>query len=438
MNTAVIRQDWAGRIIDGRFTLLEWLGGTGASGVFLTQLAGDPPRKAALKLIPADVGDAEAFMAAWSAAAVLSHPHLMRLFHTGRCRIDNVELLYVVTEYAEENLSEIIPTRPLTTAETREMLDPVLDALSCLHGKGFVHGRLKPSNIMVVGNELKLSTDRLYLSGRLWKHLPAPGVYDAPETATRMSAAADVWSLGVTLVETLTQQRPSWDKSTGADPLVPETVPQPYAGIARACLRRDPTLRCSVDEVKDRLELARTLPAIADKADKWKPTSFPIAAVVAGVVALLALIAVLVLRSHRTSPATPAPSSMPAEPQASATPQPSGEPQASAGPQTSGSTVKGAVAARVMPEVSPGASATIRGTVKVATRVAVDSNGHVSDASFQAPGPSRYFARQALEASQRWSFRPPQVDGRAVASTWVLHFEFRQSGVEVTPVETAP
>ena len=72
-----------------------------------------------------------------------------------------VRLLYVVMEYAEENLSEILPQRPLSSAEARDMLPPVLDALAYLHGKGFVQGRLKPSNIMAVADQVKLSSDGL-------------------------------------------------------------------------------------------------------------------------------------------------------------------------------------------------------------------------------------------------------------------------------------
>ena len=103
----------------------------------------------------------------------------MRLFHAGRCQIDDDVQLYVVTEYAEENLSQILPERPLTPTEAREMLDPVLDALSYLHERGFVHGALKPSNIMVVENQLKLSVDSIEVAGKLGKHLSTLSVYDA-------------------------------------------------------------------------------------------------------------------------------------------------------------------------------------------------------------------------------------------------------------------
>src|ERR1035437_5184033 len=150
MNTAIIRSDWVGRSIDGRFPLLQWLGGAEGSGVFLTELPEHPPQKAAIKLIPADGRDAEAQITEWVAKMPLVHPHLMRLFYTGQCLADGAPLLYAVTEYAEENLAEILPERSLTPTEVSEMLAPLLDALSYLHEKGLAHGRLKPSNIPVV------------------------------------------------------------------------------------------------------------------------------------------------------------------------------------------------------------------------------------------------------------------------------------------------
>ena len=41
------------------------------------------------------------------------------------------------------------------------MLPPVVDALSYLHGRGMVFGHLKPSNIMVVDDLLKLPVDSM-------------------------------------------------------------------------------------------------------------------------------------------------------------------------------------------------------------------------------------------------------------------------------------
>ena len=260
MNTQVLI-GLTGRTIDERFPLLEWLGNVGQRGVFRTEFEGAQTQKAAIWLISADAEDARAEVEGWAASACLSHPHLAHLFAHGQCVIDATELLYVVTELPEESLSEVLPVRPLTPAETGEMLTPVLDALSYLHGKGLVHGHLQPSNILVIGDQLKLSTDSLQCAGNSIKLTAAPQIYDAPETETwPISAAADVWSLGVTLVEALTQRTPAWDKSAGGDPVVPEQVPEPFADIARRCLRHAPALRCTLKEIKSLLDPSAVLP----------------------------------------------------------------------------------------------------------------------------------------------------------------------------------
>ena len=80
---ASIRAEWEGRLIDGRFALLEWLGGSEDRGVFLTVLQG--VRKAAIKLIPAEGAEADELIARWEKARTLSHPHLMGVLETGRC-----------------------------------------------------------------------------------------------------------------------------------------------------------------------------------------------------------------------------------------------------------------------------------------------------------------------------------------------------------------
>ncbi len=324
MNTAMIRSDWVGRIIDGRFALIQWLGGSAWSGVFLTELQqGDRTHKAAIKLIPADAGDAEAQISCWAMTTNLSHPHLMRLFYAGRCQIDGVPLLYAVTEYSEEILSQILQDRPLTLTETREMLGQVLDVLSYLHGKGFVHGSLKPSNILVVDDQLKLSSDNLHVAGKPGKDPSAMGVYDAPEIAVgNVFPAADTWSLGVTLVETLTGHPPVWDRSPHREPIVPESIPQPFADIIRECLRLDPVQRCTLSDFKAHLEPARSLMQPAAKTTgRTAPFKLRMAGLIAAVLVLLAIVTVLQLRSHRTEPSSPAEKQQPAPAESALQPQ---------------------------------------------------------------------------------------------------------------------
>lgn len=447
MDTATMRSDLVGSVIDQRFTLLEWLGGSGGSGVFLTELDEYPSRKAAIKLIPADAENAKALIAGWAAASSLSHPHLLRLLRTGRCQIGDAELLYVVTEYAEEVLSEILPEQPLTPQMAREMLDPLLDALAYLHGKGFVHGRVKPSNIMVVDDRLKLSCDNLHAAGRLGRRSPASSVYDAPESGSRpITPAADVWSLGITVVEALTQHPPVWDRADNSDPVVPESIPQPFLEIAQRCLRRDPLLRCTLSDVKTRLGSDLSQSGRAGQTGKTQPGRLRMAMLAAAGLVVISGIAWMLVRSHKApaslltpSLATPSLPTVvkPSVPAIAAVQPPSPAPAAMA--QTSkGGLVKGEVAERVMPEVPEKARVTIQGKIDVSVRAAVGPGGDVSDASFQSPGPSKYFANLALQAARNWKFKPAQADGQAVSSVWLLRFQFRQTGTEVVPVEVSP
>ncbi|PYU49352.1 MAG: hypothetical protein DMG53_05455 [Acidobacteria bacterium] len=242
-----------GQVIDNRFRLRQYLGGSDDSAVFLTQLAGPQTQKAAIKFIPAGP-TSDLQLSLWRRATELAHPNLMRILDIGRCRLENRDRLYIVLEYAEENLSQILPLRPLTASEGRETLEPLLDVLVYLHSKGLVHSRIKPSNILASADQLKLSSDTLFPIGECRKSSGKFDAHDAPETAASpLSAAADVWSLGITLVETLTQRVPVLQPGNQADPIVPDTLPQPFLDIARHALRRDPRRRWSIAEIAARL-----------------------------------------------------------------------------------------------------------------------------------------------------------------------------------------
>jgi TonB family protein len=242
-----------GQVIDNRFRLRHYLGGTDDSAVFVTQLPEPESKKAAIKFIPAGP-NADAQISLWLRVMQLAHPNLLRIFDVGRCRLENRDRLYVVMEYAEEDLSQIIPVRALSPSEAREMLEPVLDVLVYLHGNGLVHSRIKPSNILASADQLKLSSDSLAPIGESRKASGKFDAHDAPETATSpISPAADVWSLGMTLLETLTQRTPAMQPGSQADPAVPDTLPQPLLDVARHSLRRDPRRRWTVPEIAGRL-----------------------------------------------------------------------------------------------------------------------------------------------------------------------------------------
>jgi TonB family protein len=443
VSSAYLSSDCIGCVIDGKFTLLRWLGGTEQSSVFLTELEGDPAQKAAIKLCRANAVDAETRIAQWAVARTLSHPHLMSLFDTGCCEVNGEDLLYVVSEYAEEVLSEILRERPLTPGETREMLGPVLEVLSWLHTRHLVHGHLKPSNFMVVNDRLKLSADRLHAAGEPGRASPRPGEYDAPEVAFgKMSPAVDLWSLGIVLVEALTQRPPLWDGSGGGESVVPASIPPPFFGIVRECLRVDPAHRCTLSGVKDSLVTSGVRDYLvaaqtAERADSITttppsgnlPSRTPVM-IAGGVLAVGVIVTSLIIGfHHRPMPPAVSQSSAPAVHLQS--------PATGAQPHQR-SVVKGVVAYPAIPDVAQNIRDTIHGHVRVRIGLQVDSGGSVSDATIDSPGPSRYFANRALQTARDWKFRPAEIDGRAVGSRWILEFHFGQDGTTITPTETSP
>jgi len=465
---------WEGQVVNEEFQLLRYLGGSEHSAVFLTRRADREPQEVAIKLISANAQDPDLQLSWWELAAKLSHPHLLRLFQRGRCQLEGTDLLYAVTEYAEESLAQIIPYRPLTPAETRDMLQSVLDALAYIHAKGFVHGDIKPANIMAVSDQIKVSSDGLCGAGESSRVLGTPSIYAAPEIVegAGMSAAADVWSLGMTLVESLTQSPPVWGGTEQGELVLPETLPEPFLDIASHCLRRVPQSRWTVAAIAARLR--QTAPAPTARAPQEKEIAQPKSAfakwgyAVPAAAAGLLLLAIFGARLiHRQPGAAPAPSSpvessaklgaeagQPAQiPGDKNTTLPSSAPASTAAKtgaaknavaknaaveNSTGARVQGAVAQQVLPDVSRSALRTIHGKLKVRVKVTVDSSGNVTLAKFDSRGPSRYFADHTLRAAQQWTFTPPQIDGKSVPSEWMLKFEFDRSGANVRPAQTFP
>jgi TonB family protein len=431
---------WEGRVADGKFPLRQWLGGSDQSAVFLTERAGDATQKAVVKLIAADGPDGEQ-LSRWADAARLAHPHLLRLFERGRCQIDDTQLLYVVMEYAEENLAEILPLRPLAPAEAAEMLRPTAEALVFLHKAGFVHARIHPSNIMAVGDQLKISGDGLRRAGER-NNARALSVYDAPEVATAgPSPAADIWSLGVTLVAVLTQNEPKVNSSGPGPGSVTETIPLPFREIARQCMQVDPRQRCTVGDILSQIQPRSPVSqptAGARMAEAHIREERPKRWIVPIVVAGLLLVALIGIKFMSHPPAIPAgetrPASAPAGTPATKTSAPFSEDRK---PAQKG-VVRGSVLQQVQPDVSRSAQNTITGRFKVSVQVEVDASGNVSQAKLAFPGPSAYFANHALAAARSWKFNPPQVDGEAAASEWMLRFQFSRASIQAFPSEIKP
>lgn len=451
-------EQWRGQVIQGKYRLDQYLGGSDRAAVFLSSSTQPGAQKVAVKLVLVSAANADAQLLRWKQAANLSHPHLMRVLEFGRCDLKGAaNLLYLASEYAEESLAQILPQRPLTPSEAQEMLRPVLDVLAYLHQAGFVHGHLRPSNVQAVNDQLKLSSDGIVKinepSGRAKRDS-----YDPPETATMMtSPAGDVWSVGMLLCEAFTQQLPSVsatakDNPMQEDPAISASIPEPFQEIVRDCLRVDPRRRWTVERIAGWFRLG--LPTAADTISVPREPSVKrgFLILIAAVILIVVVVAGIEMRgphhesasdtSPQTSsgvenpqiPSRPSPQSEQARPPVLSDPiNPSAKPFDRGPSRPDSAVLPPGVIHQVMPAPSQGARNTVHGKVRVAVKVAVDASGNVTDVTFVSHGPSEYFARLAHDAAQQWKFAPAQMDGPNMASEWLLKFAFGRKGTEVSP-----
>jgi TonB family protein len=451
---------WDGRIVNGKYRLRQFLADQAGIAVYLTDVNGST---AVIKLLAADATQASAQVASWKLAAQLSHPNLVRVFETGLWHADDEhDLQFAVMENCEESLDAVLRQRPLTPGEVRQMLTPALDALKYLQQHSVVHGQLNPANILASGDQLKLSTDHLRRCTETDRALFS-GPYDAPERAAgTISLSSDIWSLGMTLHETLTRRLPTLNKDGGLE--ISEKIPSPFDEVVKQCLTPERQSRPSIAAIASLLEkpvpvliINREAPAtpnpgvpLADtrivqpepstststlgrfeESGRAWPNMVEKRPVLIAVAALIVLFAVLlgVRYSGRTKevPSFAPSGAISQQATASATRTPA---IVHSGSEASAN-ASGSVLQQVMPDISSHARSTIHGTVKVRIKVAVTAEGKVSRAELAARGPSQYFSRQALEAARQWTFAPPRLNGKAEPSAWILRFEFRGSGTRV-------
>ena len=487
--------DWEQDVIDGRFPLLQWLGSSDHSQVFRTE---HRLNSATIKLVPSRLVSAQTELTRWLAAASLKQPHLISLLDYGHCRLHEQEYLFVAMEYADETLSEILPLRALHPEEVQGLLGPVLDALAFLHERGWVHARVQPTNILVVGDQIKLAGDTAVRASTV--SLPVrTSLYDPPD-ASRLTAAADVWALGVTLIEALTQHAPL--PQTAEAPALPDGLPVALSHLIQRCVRIDPADRPTTPALWAELTglerapvllpapatptppaaptvpTAPALPSVlsvpavpaATRSGATSPTEsrsrawWPGAAVLAGV-GIIGAIALHFassgtsgrLREARTTPAASAPADTPANPPTTAPTTPlvaatGAPPRASAERRVASAAPPAPVAAAAaaaiaapagsadvrhqeLPSVPQHSANTIHGHFDVVVRVLVDSSGQVIGAALDRPGPSPYFARLSASAARRWTFvRSGSPEPRA----WRLVFQYSRDGVKAHEESAGP
>jgi TonB family protein len=476
---------WQGHVINSEFRLGRCLGSSDHSGVYLTRSAALGAADLAIKLVPTNRALAEQLLPRWKRASALTHPHLLRHLAWGGCQLEGLPYLYLVMEHADQTLAQLLSRRALTTEEARALLAPSLDALNFLHRQGLVQGQLKPTNILVVGEELKLASDTIRRVGEGAISTYALTAYDPPEGRQgNTSPAGDIWALGVTLFEALTRRvllatgevrdevspppelapdlRELLIRCVSTDPRRRPSIADLLAAKSAPDARADPTTGTAAEtaaQPADELDargspappedILLSMPVVAaapaatataamiaapEVAAAPAPTAARetaavprprkrLVAVFAGIAVAAAAIALISRLSNSPVP----PPTVGSDTEAPRETPPSTAP-ASAGPAAPvQGEVPGAATAihQVIPQVSVSARNTIHGHIKVWVRVVVAPDGSVLTAVVDRSGPSSYFKRLALEAAKQWTFPPAQGPARR---TMQVQFDFSRDG----------
>ena len=459
---------WQGHVVHDVFPLGRCLGYSDHSGVFLTKSAAPGPSEVAIKLVPTNRTLAESLLPRWKRAGGIVHPHLLGLLQSGGCQLDGLPYLYVVMEYADQTLAQLLQRRALTDDEAREMLRPTLGALAFLHGLDLVHGQLKPANILVVGDQLKLASDTIRRVTEDTMRAKAPTVYDPPEARHGSSSTAgDIWALGVCLFEALTRRPPSGRGERSEAVALPADFSPAFRDIVARCLNPSPQNRPSVTELVDwargqpagslpdaTLQPAAivpleptapepkpprmTLPPAAREAARpassmtQSPNPRALLTAVLGAVVILALgwTGMRMVRSQRTAAPPPAPEGSLSQTPGAAAPVPADVRKPVSRvlppkPTRSELATSPLALHEVIPDVSQGARRTIIGHIKVSVRVIVEQDGSVYAATLDRFGPSRYFQRLSIEAAKKWTFPPTNTQSRRLMQ---IRFDFSRDG----------
>jgi eukaryotic-like serine/threonine-protein kinase len=272
----------------GDYEILSLLGAGGMGRVYRVRHV-ISNRIEAMKVLQPDLASlpelAARFTAEIRTLASFDHPNIAQL----RTAFQHENQLIMIMEFVEGvTLDNKAGKAAMPVAEVLDYTEQVLAALSYAHGRGVVHRDLKPANIMVTGQGVvKLMDFGIAKSQDEMMHTK-PGTtmgsvyYMSPEQVSggTVDARSDIYSLGVTLYELLTGQRP-FQASTTFSILNAQlnTVPKPpielNAGLPAAlneiiltAMQKDPAMRFqSADAfLKAVRSLKIDLPAAVPKA----------------------------------------------------------------------------------------------------------------------------------------------------------------------------
>src|SRR5437764_1475976 len=217
----------------------------------------------------------EAFLAEWRVLAELDHPCLVRARELVRGGDTYALVLDLVN--GQDLRRRLRTDGPLPPAVAADVVAQIADALAYLHGRGIVHGDIKPGNILVPvdGSPVRLTDFGVA------RPVPADGAdavrathatpeYVSPEIIAGRAprAAADVYALGIVLYELLCGRSPYRGGTVSevlyrhamCRPVRPVGFPEALWPVILDCLALDPATRPAATALAPRLrDLASAL-----------------------------------------------------------------------------------------------------------------------------------------------------------------------------------
>jgi serine/threonine-protein kinase len=211
-----VRDIAQGTVIDGRYEITARIGSGGMADVYLAQDL-QLGRNIAVKLLhrrfSEDEGFVERFRREASAAAGLQHPNVVGVYDRGEW--DGT--YYIAMEYLEgRSLKQLIRDEgPLEPSRAIDLTIQVLKAARFAHRRGIIHRDLKPHNAIVdEADHVKVTDFGIARAGASdmteTGSILGTAQYLSPEQAQghAVSAASDLYSVGIILYELLTGRVP--------------------------------------------------------------------------------------------------------------------------------------------------------------------------------------------------------------------------------------
>ncbi|MEE8388987.1 MAG: protein kinase [Acidiferrobacterales bacterium] len=187
--------------------------------------------------------------------ARLNHPNIVPVIDRGMAG----GLPYFVMDYVDAiPLDVALKTRSLDLSNKLHMALQICKALSYAHLNGVIHRNLKPANVLV-DKEGNIQITDFAIAQLVDIHADKQGLMGTPDymspeqkVGSKLTAATDVYSLGVIMYEIFTGQLPG--KSLTAPSYHDQIIPAYLDEIITTCLHPDPINRyASADKVKDKM-----------------------------------------------------------------------------------------------------------------------------------------------------------------------------------------